>query len=308
MNTISKNRYSSHQIDLNTVLKQEMLNHGIECFEHIPEDGKIHRFHIVGDKKYSKNGWAVLHDDPPAGAFGCWKRNICQTLDLSSHLVSKPFMPNKSYFKNKQPADSSLQKAHAISLWHQASIATDGCKYLRTKKIKSHGLRYYQNALLIPVKDVDGNLHGVQRIWPDGTKKFMSGTDKKGHLYQLGTIVSNTILIAEGYATAATLHEITGHCVVVAFDADNLQPVAEALHSTYPVVKFILCADDDWKGPGNPGLTKATEAAEKINAVVVSPVFLGDRLEADTDFNDLFIRDGKEAVKNCLPLTEGYNV
>jgi len=39
---------------------------------------------------------------------------------------------------------------------------------------------------------------------------------------------SNKILMTEGYATGATLHELTGLPVVVAFHAGNLPVVAEA--------------------------------------------------------------------------------
>ena len=52
-----------------------MREHQIEIDENIIADGKLHRYHVSGDKGRSRNGWAVLHiDEHPAGQFGCYKR------------------------------------------------------------------------------------------------------------------------------------------------------------------------------------------------------------------------------------------
>ena len=74
------------------------------------------------------------------------------------------------------------------------------------------------------------------------------------------------IIIAEGYATAATLHEVTGHCAVMAVDAGNLRPVAEALRALYPSTRLVVAADNDRHTEGNPGVKKATAAAEVFKA------------------------------------------
>ena len=89
---------------------------------------------------------------------------------------------------------------------------------------------------------------------------FKRDTAVTGRFHAMGKL-GRRILIAEGYATAATLHEITGHAVACAFTASNLMPVAEALRKKYPDAVLIIRADDDHTEEGNPGLTNATAAA-----------------------------------------------
>ena len=96
--------------------------------------------------------------------------------------------------------------------------------------------------------------------------------------------MGSTLLICEGYATGATLHESTGHAVAVAFNAGNLKPVAMALRDRYPDFRLILAADNDRHTPGNPGLTKANEAALVVGGLVAAPEFDDD--EPGSDWND----------------------
>jgi len=49
---------------------------------------------------------------------------------------------------------------------------------------------------------------------------------------------------------------------------DNLKAVAEALRAKYPDIEIIISADDDYVTEGNPGITKATEAARAVNGEV----------------------------------------
>src|SRR5690606_19898560 len=75
-----------------------------------------------------------------------------------------------------------------------------------------------------------------------------AGLAKKGHFHLLGHAPQWVVLLAEGYATAATLFEATGLPVVCAFDASNLMPVAEALRKRYKRARILVCADDDLFG------------------------------------------------------------
>ncbi len=59
------------------------------------------------------------------------------------------------------------------------------------------------------------------------------------------------IWIAEGYATAATVHEITGNCVVVAFNAGNLADVAIAVRQRFRMAQIYIAADNDAVGTQN---------------------------------------------------------
>jgi len=117
--------------------------------------------------------------------------------------------------------------------------------------------------------------------------------------YPIGPL-NGTVCIAEGFATAMSIHEATGHAVAVAFDAANLEPVAKSLRKKFPDVGLILCADDDDKTVGNPGLTKAAEAARAVGGLVAVPDFGADHPEGATDFNDLHQICGAEAVKRAI--------
>ena len=77
----------------------------------------------------------------------------------------------------------------------------------------------------------------------------------------------------EGYATGATVHEAVGGLVVIAFHAGNLKPVAVAIGQQYPDATIVIVADNDRWTEGNPGVTKAKEAAESIGAMIVIPEF-----------------------------------
>lgn len=264
------------------------------------------RFRIDGDKMGSKNGWYILYTDfPPAGAFGCWKRgiryNFCPTLQPNDTNAFIQQSERIDFIKRQISREQ--EKLAAISLWEQATPATNGCRYLLEKKVKSHGLRYYKNSLFVPVMDADGLVHGVQRIWPDGTKRFAPGTDKQGHFFLIGN-PGNTILIAEGYATAATLYEVTGYATIVAFDSGNLLPASVAIRNRYPTARIILCADNDQWTEGNPGLTTATNAAHAINGLLAVPVFR-DITTKPTDFNDQCRLEGTDAVRLQVAATVG---
>ena len=110
--------------------------------------------------------------------------------------------------------------------------------------------------IVVPMCDVSGQVHGVQLV--RGEKKrprqgrFLARRPgEEGHFFLIGAITWCCV-VAEGYATAASIHEATRLPVAVAFDAGNLAPVAEALKKRYPRAAFIIAADDDYLTEGNP--------------------------------------------------------
>jgi len=149
----------------------------------------------------------------------------------------------------------------------------------------------------VPMIDESGEVQSLQMISGNGDKKFLAGGKMQGCYFPLGIIKPSTpVLIAEGYATAATLHEIIGLPVIVAYNAGNLLHVAKSIRAQYPNLSIIICADDDIKTEGNPGVTKATEAARAVNGNVIIPDFGDDRPDGLTDFNDMAAHLGKDAV------------
>lgn len=193
--------------------------------------------------------------------------------------------------------DAELAAKEAQRVW-SAYVGIGTSDYLTRKGVQAHGLRFAPSGVgtvAIPMQDVHGITHGLQIIRGKNRPKnkmekeyFPKGLSKKGHFYLFGGIPKNILLIAEGYATAATLHEATGYPIAVAFDAGNLMPVALALHKKYPRTKILVCADDDYLSDGNPGCAAAESAAVAVGGSWVRPIFPFEREGKKlTDFNDL---------------------
>lgn len=289
--------------------RTQMCQTGLETNDSIYADGRLHRFNVTGDRKGARNGWYILYSDFPAvGIFGCWKRGIwqkwqqckdaCLTVsDLRTivHLRKSIQVRHAKVFQVELDA-----RREAEEIWQSAKPATDRHNYLVNKVVKSHGLRYYRGALLIPVTDADGIFHGMQRIWPNGSKGFCKGTITSGHFFIVGERISATILICEGYSTGATLHELTDLTVIVSFGCHNLRPVAKVVQAAWPNSKIIICADDDHNVPGNPGMTAAVGVAATIGSKIAIPRFPDTRGTFDSDFNDLYRLAGGAAVLESL--------
>ncbi len=282
---------------------------GIEPPPEIVADGRLHRFTVPGDRVRSDNGFYVLHEDEPiAGSFGSWKMGITETWCYQTGATMTP--GEKARFAAKMEAarrqqDEERKKIQAeccawcADAWKKAKEATNSNPYLRKKGVNSYGLRSFKDALLVPVKDIADTLHGLQFISPDGSKKFKTGSNKNGHFFTIGRAKDNRIIIAEGYATAASIHQATGCCVLVAFDSGNLKPVAEAVRAKRPGITIIVAADNDQFTDGNPGLTKATAAARAVNGLLAVPVFQ-DTTDKPTDANDVHRLEGLDRVREII--------
>jgi len=117
----------------------------------------------------------------------------------------------------------------AKQIWETSEQATAEHPYLIHKNIKPHHAKLYKGNLIIPVYDVADTLHGLQFIDENGVKKFLSGTSVKGNFSCIQGDDSKPIHICEGFATAATVAEITGATTVIAFSCGNLEPVVKTL-------------------------------------------------------------------------------
>ena len=188
----------------------------------------------------------------------------------------------------------------ALAMW-SAGSETGTSPYLQRKGVQPYGVRFASDGwLLVPVKDAAGELWNLQRIAPTKPDKggpdklFLKNGRKSGLWHWLDTVPGDdapapaVILICEGYATGASLHQATGRPVAVAFDAGNLAHVAKALRAKYPAALLVLAGDDDLQTfaqrGNNPGRDKATAAARAVHGLAVFPVGLPD---GGSDFNDL---------------------
>ncbi|HGN6945122.1 TPA: toprim domain-containing protein, partial [Neisseria gonorrhoeae] len=152
----------------------------------------------------------------------------------------------------------------------------------------------------IPVYNAAGELRSMQYIQADGTKRFAKDSEQEGCMHVVGQqdlSKAKTIILSEGYATAASIKEATDNTVasVAAFNSGNLPLVAKVLSAKYPQAQFLVAGDDDLaveaKQGNNPGKEKALEAAKILNCRAVFPVFApgeqSSEHKAFTDFNDL---------------------
>ncbi|RDK01625.1 AAA family ATPase [Paraburkholderia lacunae] len=192
----------------------------------------------------------------------------------------------------------------ARELWEKSGTVHADHAYVRSKKIKPYGAKQLREQLVIKIQDVDGAHHSAQYIQTDGGKTFQTGGRISGCFAAVtaGAKPGNAspLLICEGFATACSLHEATGFPVAAAMNAGNLLNVAKAWRAKYPRVRIVICADDDAETAGNPGMTKALEAARAVGALLAVPDFGPDRPGRSSDFNDLHALDGLDALRRCV--------
>jgi putative DNA primase/helicase len=247
-------------------------------------DGKIHRYHDpLHDKPSERNGWVKSCDNGDGsfgGTVGHWRLGI--KANWSSRSKRK-FTPEERAAYARQMLLERQREAEererqylrisekAANLWRISSPASRNHPYLLRKRIEAHGIRQIAKQLVIPIRDTAGTLWTLQYVDSSGDKRFLSGGRTKGCYWSVGSQPVETILVAEGMATAATLFEATRLPVAAAMNAGNMLPVSLALHEKYPAVLLLICADAD-----PVGRASAAEAAEAVGGTVIEPDFSGE--------------------------------
>lgn len=248
-------------------------------------DGVLTRYRVAGDKPGSRNGWAILYSRPtPAGAFGSWKTGESITWRLRPATGEtraqraqrrRQLEEARARYLAERERVQVEARERAARLWALAAPATDDHPYLQRKGVHAYGLRRLRDALLIPARDADGRLHTLQFVAPDGSKRFLTGARIAGCYYAIGRPGAR-VYVAEGYATAATVHAVMQAPVAVAFNAGNLRPVAVALSRKLPPrTEIVIAGDNDAHTPGNPGRAAAYAAARAVGGLVAVPDLAG---------------------------------
>ena len=273
------------------------------------EPGKFHKFPGEGKRNGNTAAWCKLFPDGVGGIYGDYSTGLSTDWQANretpyTSAEREAFKRHVAEAKAQVEAERKAKQADAASkaaaIWKATQSAADDHAYLIRKGIKANGARLYKDALVIPMRD-GGELHSLQFIGPDGDKRFLTGGRVAGCYFSIGNPKGAAALcIAEGFATGATIHEATGHPVAVAFNAGNMGAVAKAMRERFAELPLILCADDDVATEGNPGITKATEAARSSGALLAIPDFGTDRPERATDFNDMCRLCGAEAVERAI--------
>lgn len=220
--------------------------------------------------------------------------------------------------------------------WDRSNEPSKDHPYLVNKGIEALGVcqAWETGNLIVPgynileksetnLKHLD-NIQIIQTITPEGEKRFSKDCPLKGAMYiidpnkdlsrdfsqvapestwapPLPDDAHREILIAEGFATGASLHMATGKPVAVSFTAANLEPVAKNLKKVFPNINITVCADNDHRQKKNVGVEKAELAAKAVGGRVIVPEFTAaEKAQGLTDFNDLAKSRGLEAVSKII--------
>jgi putative DNA primase/helicase len=251
------------------------------------------------------------------GAFGEWGRIESTRLEVDWQGLSDEERAEAIRRREEHDrAEAERRDERADRAANRARLQWDGARttgsspYLVRKGVKPEpkGFRFFTDGtLLVPMIDYgthEPTLRGLQKIAPDGTKRFNRGTAKEGTALVLGKVASGApIIVAEGVATALSIREAFAGdiAVAIAFDCGNLLPAARRIQARYPASPIVFAADDDWRTEGNPGRGCAEKAAQALQrAKVALPHWDGPREPAWTDFNDLHASQGIAAVRAQL--------
>jgi putative DNA primase/helicase len=277
---------------------------GIE-YKAVPRDGEWHAADLADDPRGRGDGRIKLFPDGQGGIVWNHKTGEKQNFFLDRQSAKPISSEERDRIKaekerrqqeRRERQNRAARRARAI--WKSATPAPADHPYLSKKHIQPHGARLttwqrsyednsgkhkltVENALIIPLVDAAGRIRNLQAIFPTESpelgrgKDFLPFGETAGLFWWIGSEKTDPVLIAEGFATAATLHEETGYRVYIAFTAGNLLAVGRIVRKHLPAVKIIFAADND-KTPGNPGLTKANEAALAVDGFVACPPIAGD--------------------------------
>jgi putative DNA primase/helicase len=238
--------------------------------------------------------------------------------------------------REKKEAEARAKAMENARLMWRASTDIDpkeAGRYLKKKGLSgTYGARQFGADIIIPLTD-GREIQTVQTISPDGaTKLFLKDAPKRGNFFHIPRsrgeeaeppegveadfgkkpegedetpsakqfkkyMKRRLAWICEGFATGATLRELSGWDVICAIDAVNMTPVARKIRELHPDWTIVVAPDWD-REHGNTGISKGLKVAEEFGLAIVPPIF-GDG-EKGTDWNDLFLSRGRALAQAAL--------
>jgi putative DNA primase/helicase len=256
-------------------------------------DGSVGRAYINIGNQRKLVGWyqAWLDQSSPFGRIGdyrvsadqptaTWKPENSGRYRMTKEQKAEiEELRRQAEVKSQEKYTQAAQRAQSI--WDQCE-EVEKHPYLERKQVLSYGLRKDKHDnLVLPLKDGQGTIVGLQYISDEGEKRFLTGSKKSGSFFLLGREIfnaSDSLNYAEGYATAASIYADRSQPVVVAFDAYNLIKVAEVMYKYFPNHKHIFVADNDDSNTGENEAKKAAAYIQKSGgyAEVQMPETKGD--------------------------------
>lgn len=280
--------------------------------------GSFDRIDSPEDKPGRGSAWYIYYEDERDGKiiafanYGDFKRGFSDFWSSKSHNTmddyeraryheAQALMREQQERETKKLNEESAKRIEEE--WRRLPQATDNHPYLIKKQVKAAPwvkVDQYNN-LVIPAA-YNGVISTAQRIKAEGNfivkdreignKKFEYGGKSKGAWFVISG--DDTIVyIAEGYATAMSIHMATGATVYVCFQAGNIYEVTEYVKGAHPNSHIIIAGDDDTEIEINVGRKKAEQAANGLGVDVIFPPNGGD-------FNDYHVEYGLDALTALL--------
>lgn len=304
-------------------LQDAMADHGLIPPREIIFDGKRHRFEGIKHKKPNKSSWyyAFENETVPGACFGDFSLN---NLRVNWHAnIGRDLTPEEESDYQQKIAETRLDiEKREISrknaakivfkrIWSTSKPAPYDHPYLVKKRILPHCARVNESGeLILPLFNSELELVGLQFIeWDKAannfTKKFRSGSQIKGSFCIIGEIddgYTGRLYVAEGFATAASIHEATDTPVVVAYSANNLSGAIASVKKSLPRNEIIIVADND---ASETGQREAEKAAKEHSVIYIIPPIEGDANDFVNNGGDLkSILDGVKVKKRVLTAKE----
>ena len=270
-------------------------------------DGKLHRCPTEA-KPHKQNGAYIAHLDSPATLWWCnWENSDQGTFTEAEETTLSPaekeaLQQRHAAMRQQRDAEFAQRQAAAAQKAQSELNAATPCSpehpYLQRKGVPPLAdiRQDHVGALLIPVRDATGQVQSLQRIAPDGEKRFLTGGKVHGGHFVIQGSPEKPFALCEGYATGASIHLASDCTVYVAFSAQNLPVVADIMRRQFPDKLLLICGDND-----EAGRSKAQEAAQTVHGRLVIPSFTSGK---GTDFNDLHQCEGLQEVRRQLEAAE----
>ena len=294
--------------------------------EHPIMNGEAQRIPAVNDKRGELTIFYVAHEDgvPNGYAENNRTKQVIRWKATGQHLspeakAALAAQADQNRYARKQ-TERKLYEATAQRLSEELRINNSGVKqteYHKAKQIEATpGAPSRNGDVWVPGYDMDGRLWTVQYIKEDGTKRFAKDSRKHGCFHLVGApngatalqqvAMSPVVVIAEGYATAATIAKHGKVPTLAAYDSGNLLSVATSIRERWPDKAIIIAGDDDHGLENNPGREKALAAAEAVAGIAIFPNFSAEqRANGLTDFNDLATQNSNVISRQLDEVLQG---
>lgn len=293
--------------------QEHMIQHVGLAIQHPILDGQWHNGKRTDGKGADKIGYVGIHAakglliryrNCKTDEVFVWKEWSEQDRLDDAEYQARRILAQQELAKREQVLQQAkVHELHSLqAIWGSAVPASGTHPYLLAKRIpalaaKQANKNYLIKAathdskaqyinpddLLIPIYSaVTGELQGIQQITSGGFK-LVRGKLAGGLCWIGGDLtqgeVTNRLYIAEGYATAVSVHVRTKNPVIIALSTTNLMQLGQWARQQYPDAQIVFAVDNDLESSitvqgktiKNPGLHYATQAAEAIGGAWITP-------------------------------------